>query len=90
MDDQLKAAIKEAVVDALRQVQFDCWMTKKEVASYLRMSVSSIESLMRKGQIPYRKVTGKPLFRKSEIDEWVTGRGKSLKDIVRTVKDRIA
>ncbi|MHA1538108.1 MAG: substrate-binding domain-containing protein [Alphaproteobacteria bacterium] len=49
-------------------------MTTREVAEYLRIKERKVYDLVRKGDIPCTRVTGKWLFPKALIDRWVGGR----------------
>ena len=44
--------------------------TKEEAAKLLSMSVSTVDRLMRTGDIPFRKVRGKVLFIRKELEIW--------------------
>ena len=42
-----------------------------ELAGYLKRSPSSIRNLVMRRQIPFKKVAGRLIFLKEEIDKWV-------------------
>lgn len=46
------------------------WMTSKQLAQHLGISVSTVTNL-RVSKIPYYKLGGKIYFKKQEIDEWI-------------------
>src|SRR3546814_13978334 len=46
-------------------------MTTQEVADYLRLKERKIYELVRQKRIPCTRVTGKWLFPKAEIDQWL-------------------
>jgi len=46
-------------------------MTTKEVAAYLSLNEKKIYALIKKGEIPCTRVTGKWLFPKKVIDKWI-------------------
>ena len=49
-------------------------LNKKEAAEFLRMSVSTLERLMKEGKIPYAKINTtrrKVLFLKEDLIKWV-------------------
>jgi excisionase family DNA binding protein len=46
------------------------WMTSKQLAQHLSMSVSAVTNL-RTYKIPYYKLGGRIYFKKEEIDEWI-------------------
>lgn len=53
----------------LKRTQEPSLMTKRECAEYLRVSVSTMDRLMKDG-MPYRKVGGQPRFNKDDVDRW--------------------
>jgi len=46
-------------------------MNEQQVAAYLRMDLRELRKLASRGRIPCRKVGGKFVFRKGEVDHWV-------------------
>ena len=44
-------------------------MTKKEAAAFLKLSVGTIDRLMRERKIPFSKINGKVLFQKKDLLE---------------------
>jgi len=54
-------------------------MTTREVAEYLRIKERKVYDLVRQKRIPCTRVTGKLLFPKNLIDEWV-GQGTAFPD----------
>jgi hypothetical protein len=46
------------------------WMTKQELAKYLRCSISLINGMMLDG-LPYRGIYHNPLYSRSEIEAWL-------------------
>jgi excisionase family DNA binding protein len=50
------------------------WLTKKEVAAYLRVSERTVERMMEKRKIPYYRVSVNPQFDKQQIDNWLEKR----------------
>ena len=49
------------------------FMTTKEVAALLRVKERKVYDLAAAGEIPFRRVTGKLLFPKAEIEAWLEG-----------------
>ncbi|NLH82162.1 MAG: helix-turn-helix transcriptional regulator, partial [Phyllobacteriaceae bacterium] len=47
------------------------FLTTREVAALLRVKERKVYDLVATGTIPYRKVTGKLLFPKSEVGDWI-------------------
>jgi hypothetical protein len=43
------------------------WLTKKEVAAYLRVSERTVERMMEKRKIPYYRVSVNPQFDKNRL-----------------------
>jgi len=52
----------------------DRYFTKREAADYLRLCTRTIENMVARGQIPTYRIGVKLLFRKSELDTFVTER----------------
>lgn len=46
-------------------------MTVREAAAYLKLKTATLYKLTRTEQIPFCKPTGKILFRKKDLDEWL-------------------
>lgn len=53
-------------------------LTPKEAAEYLSVHVRTIYRLVKKGEIPGRKVGGSWRFKKDALDAWLSGRDKSI------------
>jgi len=49
------------------------WLTKKEAAMHLKLSVRSIEKLVKKGLLQAHKIGGRVLLHLDEIDAAVRG-----------------
>jgi len=47
------------------------WLTVKQVADYLQLSVDLIYRLAQQGKIPVSKVGGRWRFKKDKIDQWM-------------------
>lgn len=47
------------------------WLTKKEAATYLRLSVRSVETLIKKGLLKSHKIGGAIRLHVDEIDDCV-------------------
>ena len=57
------------------------YITTEELASYLRIKSRKVYDLVSKNQVPFKKVMGKLLFSKKEVDEWLDyfpGQGKVI------------
>lgn len=48
-------------------------MTPREAAAYLSVHVRTIYRLAKNGEIPGRKVGGSWRFKKTALDEWLSG-----------------
>ena len=46
-------------------------LTKKEAAKYLKISISTLDRLMKEKKIPYSKINGRVLFLKEDLLKWV-------------------
>ena len=42
-------------------------LTKKEAAEFLRISIATINRLMKKRKIPFSKINGKVLFQRKDL-----------------------
>ena len=49
-------------------------LTKKEASQYLKISLATLNSLMKDSDIPYSKINGKVLFLKADLLEWVASK----------------
>ena len=54
------------------------FLTTKEVANLLRLKQRKVYDLAARNMIPYVKATGKLLFPKTEINQWIQHKGASL------------
>ena len=46
-------------------------MSEQQVAAYIHLDLREVNKLASRGQIPCRKVAGRFVFRKGEVDHWV-------------------
>jgi hypothetical protein len=51
------------------------WLTKRELAEHLSVSVRSIEYAMADG-MPHAIIFGRPRFRRSEVEPWLERTGR--------------
>ena len=49
------------------------FLTTREVAEMLRVKERKVYDMAAEGEIPCRRVTGKLLFPRSEIEKWLSG-----------------
>ena len=49
-------------------------MTSKDVAQYLKISLTAVYRMSQEGEIPSHKVGGRRRFRRDEIDKWFAGK----------------
>jgi len=56
-------------------------MTTQEVAEYLRIKERKVYDLVQRGAIPCSRVTGKWLFRKNLIDQWLDEHSHGAEDL---------
>lgn len=78
----LTEAIASRVAELLRPLltmqkpEPDSVMDKRELAAYLKVSVSTINGLSAEGSLPYFKISfgqsGGVRFKKSQIDTWIS------------------
>lgn len=46
-------------------------LSKKEVAKFLKISISNLSKLMKEKKIPYSKINGRVLFLKKDLIKWL-------------------
>ena len=46
-------------------------LTKKEASRYLKISISTLDRLMKTKDIPYSKINGRVLFLKKDLIQWI-------------------
>ena len=56
--------------DNLTATSSPTWITSKQLAQHLGISVAAVTNL-RTNKIPYYKLGGRIYFKKQEIDEWI-------------------
>lgn len=49
----------------------DKWMTVKDVAEYLQLSMDMVYKMAQQGKIPASKIGSQWRFKREEIDKWV-------------------
>ena len=64
-------------------------MNTKEVADYLNIHEKQVYALIKTGRMPATRVTGKWLFPKNVIDDWIESNAKSGLEEARQKSDRI-
>ena len=62
----------------MKSAQTNSIMTVKEVADYLKVSVSTVYRLAQDGSMPARKVGGTWRFSQAAIDSWFTTQDTEL------------
>lgn len=66
------------------------YLTLKEAAEYLRMSYTTLYGLTKNNKISIHKPTGKVLFTKSDLDDYMAkGRIASRAEIVKKTMNKI-
>lgn len=59
-------------------IDFDEWLTSKEAAQYLRVSVGSLRNMVSNGQIPHFKLFGRNRFHRKDLRQLLKkSRGES-------------
>ncbi len=67
------------------------YMTAREAAAYLRLSISTIHKLSAGGGIPVYRVGAKLLFATDELDGWLEkGRRRTADELSAEATDRLA
>lgn len=54
-----------------RMSAVDRWMTVRDVAEYLQLSMDLIYKMAQQGKLPASKIGAQWRFKREEIDEWV-------------------
>lgn len=49
-------------------------LTRKELAEFLRISIATLQTMMKNREIPFYKINKRIIFKKSDIDEWLKQR----------------
>lgn len=55
------------------------YLTSKEVAELLKVSVATVKNWTRENKIPWYKVSGRVLFEENEINDWVASQKQSVR-----------
>ena len=50
---------------------FDKWLTIKDVSEYTKLSISTLHRVTQKGELKVSKKTGKNLFKKEWVDNFL-------------------
>lgn len=66
--DELSATIQQALQDRIPHLNGEKYLTNREVCQLLRISSRTLQNWRDTGKIPFIKLKGKILYRKSEID----------------------
>lgn len=56
-----------------KKIHADPWMTTEEAADYLRISPGTVRNKVSAGEIPCHRRGRIVRFRRSELDEWLSG-----------------
>jgi len=75
---ELKQLQHAAVNEIAAYLNVDFYLSKRQTAYYLSISLSSVETAMAKRGLPYFKIGKKVLFKKSEIDSWMGGNRENI------------
>jgi excisionase family DNA binding protein len=73
MEYRIIEMLKELKAIVLGRQPQDGWMDIRQVAEYSSMSRSSIRRSCQEGRLRYSDKHGKFLFRKSDVERWLTG-----------------
>lgn len=58
------------------------FLTTQEVAEFIGRTAPAIRNLVMRRKIPFRKTSGRLLFLRSEVEQWIKGSpGVSLDDL---------
>jgi len=79
--DPISLALKNAVISAidekkLQLVEENIILDVKEAATYLKVSVSTVRSQMKDGELPHYWVSGQIRFLKRELTQWLISKSR--------------
>ncbi len=52
-------------------IMVESWMTVRDVAKYLQLSMDMIYKMAQQGKLPASKIGAQWRFKREEVDEWV-------------------
>ena len=61
------------VLKTLKKDRPDDWLTITEAAQYSKLSEPTIRRYINAGKLKVSKITGRLLFKRSDIDRWLNG-----------------
>ncbi len=61
------------ILEILERDHLNNWMTLKQVIDYTMCSASTLHRVIRMNKLRVSKKTGKLLFRRQWVDEWLNG-----------------
>lgn len=67
----VSAGTQHDIVEEKREYMTDKWLTVRELAQYLKISIDLVYKLTQQGKIPVSKVGNLLRFDREEIDAWV-------------------
>ena len=72
--------MESAIIEHLNEIksliiekQIDKWLSINDVAKYTNLSKSTIRRRVKTGDLKASYITGKLLFKRSDIDRWLSG-----------------
>ncbi len=66
--------ILDEILDTIKKDRPDEWMTIRQVVNYTKLSQPTIRRYVNAGFLKVSKQTGRLLFKKSNIDRWLTSK----------------
>jgi hypothetical protein len=76
------AGILKNLIDRFGNRTLDEYLSVKSLSQYIPKSPGAIRNLVLRRAIPFRKVGGRLIFKKHEIDQWIeSSPGVSFKEI---------
>lgn len=74
--EQLKDSLREELkLDLSAQSKIDAYLTRKQVASYLNICLSSVDNLVKQG-MPKLKIGNNTRFLRSKVDHFIQNRNQ--------------
>jgi len=64
-------AVLNEILDIVKKASPDEWLTIRQAVNYTKLSQPTIRRYVRKGKLKASKNTGRLLFKKSDLDQWL-------------------
>lgn len=72
----------------LKEIEKKKWLNTEEVGFYVGRSPGAIRNLVMRHKIPFRKVSGRLVFIRMEIEAWMEGQIIEVEKDIKPIKER--